>query len=110
MKTIEAMLRRDKQRMRLLQAVRALQLPDCFIAAGFVRNMVWDALQDNGKEGAKAGLEGKRLKNIDQYATLKDNMFIVYMYCYCDLYIYNVQWSRLCTEKLAAAISWVTVW
>jgi len=26
------------------------------------------------KEGAKAGLEGKRLKNIDQYATLKDNM------------------------------------
>ena len=44
MKTIEAMLRRDKQRMRLLQAVRALQLPDCFIAAGFVRNMVWDAL------------------------------------------------------------------
>ena len=46
MKTIEAMLRRDKQRMRLLQAVRALQLPDCFIAAGFVRNMVWDALHD----------------------------------------------------------------
>ena len=26
------------------------------------------------KEGAKAGLEGKRLKSIDQYATLKDNM------------------------------------
>ena len=46
MKSIEAMLRQDKQRMQLLQAVQALQLPDCFIAAGFVRNMVWDALHD----------------------------------------------------------------
>jgi len=30
--------------MQLLQAVQALQLPDCFIAAGFVRNLVWDHL------------------------------------------------------------------
>jgi len=30
--------------MLLLQAVQALQLPDCFIAAGFVRNLVWDHL------------------------------------------------------------------
>lgn len=32
--------------MQLLQAVQALRLPDCFIAAGFVRNMVWDELHD----------------------------------------------------------------
>ena len=46
MKTIETILSQDKQRMRLLQAVQALQLPDCFIAAGFVRNMVWDVLHN----------------------------------------------------------------
>lgn len=46
MGAIEALLSRDRQRMQLLQAVQVLQLPDCFIAAGFVRNMVWDALHD----------------------------------------------------------------
>ena len=30
--------------MRLLRAVASLALPDCYIAAGFVRNMVWDHL------------------------------------------------------------------
>ena len=46
MNTIETMLRQDKPRMQQLQAVQTLQLPDCFVAAGFVRNMVWDALHD----------------------------------------------------------------
>ena len=40
MNTIETMLRQDKPRMQQLQAVQTLQLPDCFVAAGFVRNMV----------------------------------------------------------------------
>jgi hypothetical protein len=30
--------------MRLLQTVRELGLPDCWIGAGFIRNAVWDAL------------------------------------------------------------------
>ena len=30
--------------MKALEAVRALNLPDSWIAAGFVRNLVWDAL------------------------------------------------------------------
>lgn len=34
----------DAARLRLLQAVRSLALPDAWIGAGFVRNAVWDAL------------------------------------------------------------------
>jgi hypothetical protein len=33
--------------MRLLDAVEALSLPNCWIGAGFVRNAVWDRLHDN---------------------------------------------------------------
>lgn len=41
---IAAILRADPVRWRLLGRVAALDLPDCWIAAGFVRNAVWDAL------------------------------------------------------------------
>jgi hypothetical protein len=34
----------DPARMRVLHGVRALDLPDCWVAAGFVRNCVWDHL------------------------------------------------------------------
>lgn len=30
--------------MRILTLVRSLQLPDCWVGAGFVRNAVWDTL------------------------------------------------------------------
>ena len=30
--------------MKVLKLVASLDLPDCFVAAGFVRNMVWDYL------------------------------------------------------------------
>ncbi|MDL2355499.1 MAG: nucleotidyltransferase family protein [Pseudomonadota bacterium] len=39
-----ALLRRDTQRLRILSLVHSLDLPDCWIAAGFVRNAVWDFL------------------------------------------------------------------
>lgn len=32
----------DSARMRVLRLVRDLDLPDCWVAAGFVRNRVWD--------------------------------------------------------------------
>lgn len=41
---IDAILRRDAVRWRLLDVVSHLKLPDCWIAAGFIRNAVWDAL------------------------------------------------------------------
>ncbi|MGR3604663.1 nucleotidyltransferase family protein [Sulfitobacter sp.] len=41
---IAAILHRDAVRWRLLGVVSHLELPDCWIAAGFIRNAVWDAL------------------------------------------------------------------
>ncbi|GGF52997.1 nucleotidyltransferase family protein [Alteromonas lipolytica] len=44
MASIESLLAGDEYRMDLLQTVASLALPDWYIAAGFVRNMVWDHL------------------------------------------------------------------
>ncbi len=41
---IAAIVGRDPQAMAQLRAVRALDLPDWCVAAGFVRNRVWDHL------------------------------------------------------------------
>lgn len=41
---IEALLRGDAARWRMLGLVRDLRLPDAWIGAGFVRNAVWDHL------------------------------------------------------------------
>lgn len=38
------LLAKDPIRVQALQCVRSLDLPDCYIAAGFVRNLVWDHL------------------------------------------------------------------
>jgi uncharacterized protein len=38
---LQTLIRADAQRMRLLQHVHTLTLPDCWIGAGFVRNAVW---------------------------------------------------------------------
>jgi len=32
----------DRERMRILRLVREVNLPDCWVAAGFVRSLVWD--------------------------------------------------------------------
>lgn len=40
------LVRRDAWRMSILHTVRELDLPDWWVAAGFVRSMVWDALFD----------------------------------------------------------------
>ncbi len=37
-------LRGDSRRMAAVRAVARLRLPDCWIGAGFVRNLVWDRL------------------------------------------------------------------
>jgi hypothetical protein len=41
---LQQLIRRDLARLQMLDQVRALGLPDCWIGAGFVRNAVWDAL------------------------------------------------------------------
>jgi hypothetical protein len=39
---LQALIASDQRRMDVLRAVRDLGLPDCWVAAGFVRNRVWD--------------------------------------------------------------------
>nr|WP_091665455.1 nucleotidyltransferase family protein [Massilia sp. PDC64] len=39
---LQSLIASDSQRMRVLDIVRELELPDCWIAAGFVRSCVWD--------------------------------------------------------------------
>lgn len=38
------LIERDLFRIRALQCARQLNLPQCYLAAGFVRNLVWDHL------------------------------------------------------------------
>jgi hypothetical protein len=41
---LRALIGSDARRMRVLELVRELALSDCWVAAGFVRNCVWDRL------------------------------------------------------------------
>lgn len=41
---LQALIANDPRRLRILQQVRGLDLPDCWVAAGFVRSAVWDHL------------------------------------------------------------------
>lgn len=41
---LKDLLANDGIRMEILEIVRAIALPDCYIAAGCIRNLVWDAL------------------------------------------------------------------
>lgn len=41
---IIALIKQDKLRLDALDCVFQLNLPDCYLAAGFVRNLVWDHL------------------------------------------------------------------
>lgn len=43
-KSLTSLIQSDQERMKILSMVRDLNLPDCYVAAGFVRNAVWDAL------------------------------------------------------------------
>jgi uncharacterized protein len=43
---ITSFIARQPSMMDILRLVDALDLPDCWIGAGFVRNVIWDALHD----------------------------------------------------------------
>jgi hypothetical protein len=43
---IVSILRNDPLRWHILELVRSIELPDCWIGAGFVRNAIWDHLHD----------------------------------------------------------------
>jgi len=44
MDIIVELIKQDPVRVKALECVSKLGLPQCYIAAGFVRNLVWDAL------------------------------------------------------------------
>lgn len=41
---LRAILEADTERLRVLELVRSLELPDCWVGAGFLRSAVWDAM------------------------------------------------------------------
>jgi hypothetical protein len=43
---LQSIIASDRRRMDVLRLVRELDLPDCWIAAGFVRNCVWDFMHE----------------------------------------------------------------
>ena len=54
---IESWLQADAERLRLLRALADLQLPDAWLAAGFVRNLVWDRLHGHAESTPLADLD-----------------------------------------------------
>lgn len=54
---VDTVLRSDPHRWHLLGLVSDLGLPDCWIAAGFIRNAVWDALHGR--------IPGSHLSDVD---------------------------------------------
>ena len=42
------LIEKDKLRMKALECAASLNLPQCYVAAGFIRNLVWDSL--HGKQ------------------------------------------------------------
>ncbi|MEZ8034646.1 nucleotidyltransferase family protein [Vibrio crassostreae] len=43
---IVTLIKQDPLRMQVLDCVAQLDLPQCYVAAGFVRNLAWDHLHD----------------------------------------------------------------
>ncbi|NQD65955.1 nucleotidyltransferase family protein [Bacillus haikouensis] len=41
------LIKNDEWMMKILKAAQALNLPDCWVCAGFIRTKVWDTLQGN---------------------------------------------------------------
>ena len=41
------LLQKDSARMNVLSIIQSLDLPDCYVAAGFLRNLVWDSLHQS---------------------------------------------------------------
>ncbi len=46
MEIITELIKRDPLRQQALKVVAHLQLPQCFVAAGFIRNLIWDHLHN----------------------------------------------------------------
>ena len=41
------LIKQDQLRIDALNCIDHLHLPNCYLAAGFIRNLVWDSLHKN---------------------------------------------------------------
>ena len=55
---LQTLIASDAGRMRVLRIVRELGLPDCWVAAGFVRNCVWDHAHGRAPQRAAQARSG----------------------------------------------------
>ncbi|KJH80221.1 nucleotidyltransferase family protein [Stutzerimonas stutzeri] len=54
---MQAIIAADPLRLRILRQVEALQLPDCWVAAGFVRSAIWDHLHQRSGSPLPADID-----------------------------------------------------
>jgi len=86
MQRLVEILRQDVHRMRLLKLVAALGLPDGLLAAGFVRNLVWDNLHQ---------VPSTALNDVDViYFDPNDRLGV------------RGQLAQACLHKLAPGVNW----
>ncbi len=54
---LKTLLTQDPVRMKILRMARELNLPDCWIGAGFVRSLVWDHLHQRQPSALPADID-----------------------------------------------------
>ncbi|MCQ4312210.1 nucleotidyltransferase family protein [Pseudomonas stutzeri] len=54
---LQAIITNDPVRMRILRLVKELGLPDCWVAAGFVRSAIWDQLHQRSHSNLPADID-----------------------------------------------------
>jgi hypothetical protein len=54
---LKTLLTQDPARMKILRMTRELNLPDCWIGAGFVRSLVWDHLHQRQSSALRADID-----------------------------------------------------
>jgi hypothetical protein len=57
LRRLEQIIRGTPWLLRVLEAIRLLGLPDCYLAAGAVRNTVWDSLHGLATPGSLGDLD-----------------------------------------------------
>lgn len=54
---LQTIIAADPTRLRILHLVQALQLPDCWVGAGFVRSAIWDHLHQRDHSPLPADID-----------------------------------------------------
>lgn len=54
---VQTIIAADPIRLRVLHHVQALQLPDCWVGAGFVRSAIWDHLHQRDRSPLPADID-----------------------------------------------------